>query len=209
MRCDRLCRTAVHGQIVGLHRLHQYRWRHHVQGVRRPRRGARAASGPACTFPCHGREGRREVGRAASYIASCLREMTMHQTMIGTKIRRCLKVNALIVLCVAQLPAASFAASDQVLQPRNLSPWSMFVSADIVVKAVMVGLAFASLVTWTVFIAKSIELLLAQRRLQEALGDIAESRSLAEAQLALGRKRNVLVALLAAAMNEARLSAGT
>jgi len=99
----------------------------HVQGVRRPRRGARAASGPACTFPCHGREDRREVGHAASYIASCLREMTMHQTMIGTKIRRCLKVNALIVLCVAQLPAASFAASDQVLLPRNLSPWGMFV----------------------------------------------------------------------------------
>jgi biopolymer transport protein ExbB len=60
-----------------------------------------------------------------------------------------------------------------------------------------------------VLIAKSIELLLAHRRLKEALGDIAESRSLAEAQLALGRKHTVLVSLLAAAMNEARLSAGT
>src|SRR6266436_601401 len=29
---------------------------------------------------------------------------------------------------------------------RELSPWSMFVSADILVKAVMIGLAFASLV---------------------------------------------------------------
>ena len=34
----------------------------------------------------------------------------------------------------------------------------MFVNADIVVKAVMVGLAFASLVTWTVWLAKTIEL---------------------------------------------------
>ena len=82
----------------------------------------------------------------------------MHQAMIGTKIRRCLKVNALSALCVAQLPAASFAASDQVLLPRNLSPWGMFVNADIVVKAVMIGLAFASLVTWTIWLAKTIEL---------------------------------------------------
>ena len=34
--------------------------------------------------------------------------------------------------------------------PSNLSPWGMFLAADIVVKAVMIGLAFASLVTWTV-----------------------------------------------------------
>jgi biopolymer transport protein ExbB len=73
----------------------------------------------------------------------------------------------------------------------------------------MIGLAFASLVTWTVFIAKSIELLAAQRRLKEALSDIDPARSLAEAQMALGRRRNVLSSLLAAAMNEARLSAGT
>ena len=41
---------------------------------------------------------------------------------------------------------------------RELSPWSMFMSADIIVKAVMIGLAFASLVTWTIFIAKMFEL---------------------------------------------------
>jgi hypothetical protein len=33
--------------------------------------------------------------------------------------------------------------------PRDLSPWGMFMQADIVVKAVMIGLALASLVTWT------------------------------------------------------------
>ncbi len=33
--------------------------------------------------------------------------------------------------------------------PHDLTPWGMFMQADIVVKAVMVGLAFASLVTWT------------------------------------------------------------
>jgi biopolymer transport protein ExbB len=91
---------------------------------------------------------------------------------------------------------------------RELSPWSMFLSADILVKAVMIGLAFASLVTWTIFIAKMIELSLIQRGLRAALGKIGDARSLAEAQFALGSKNNVLSSLLAAAMREARLSAG-
>jgi biopolymer transport protein ExbB len=91
---------------------------------------------------------------------------------------------------------------------RELSPWSMFVSADILVKAVMIGLAFASLVTWTIFIAKMIELSLVQRKLRAALGAIGDTRSLAEAQFALGAKGSVLSSLLAAAMREARLSAG-
>jgi biopolymer transport protein ExbB len=91
---------------------------------------------------------------------------------------------------------------------RELSPWSMFLSADILVKAVMIGLAFASLVTWTIFIAKIIELSLVQRKLRAALGKIGDARSLAEAQFALGAKDSVLSSLLAAAMREARLSAG-
>jgi tonB-system energizer ExbB len=91
---------------------------------------------------------------------------------------------------------------------RELSPWSMFLSADVLVKAVMIGLAFASLVTWTVFLAKMTELSLAQRRLRSALGKISDARSLADAQFALGAKGSVLSALLSAAMREARLSAG-
>jgi biopolymer transport protein ExbB len=92
--------------------------------------------------------------------------------------------------------------------PRELSPWSMFLSADILVKAVMIGLAFASLVTWTIFIAKMIELSWIRRKLRSALSVIADARSLAEAQFALGAKGSVLSSLLAAAMREARLSAG-
>src|ERR1700753_366634 len=91
---------------------------------------------------------------------------------------------------------------------HELSPWSMFMSADIIVKAVMIGLAFASLVTWTVFIAKMIELTFVQRSLRAALRKIADSRSLAEAQFALGASGTVLSSLLAAALREARLSAG-
>jgi biopolymer transport protein ExbB len=91
---------------------------------------------------------------------------------------------------------------------RELSPWSMFLSADVLVKAVMIGLAFASLLTWTIFIAKMIELAVARRKLKTALDKIGDSRSLAEAQFALGAKRGVLSSFLAAAMREARMSAG-
>jgi len=99
---------------------------------------------------------------------------------------------------VAGAPAdAATASSDSVSRSvksttvalRELSPWSMFLSADIVVKAVMIGLALASLVTWTIFIAKMIELSLVTRRLRDALTQISEARSLAEAQLALGARR--------------------
>ncbi|MGN1286123.1 MAG: tonB-system energizer ExbB [Bradyrhizobium sp.] len=91
---------------------------------------------------------------------------------------------------------------------HELSPWNMFLNADIIVKAVMLGLAFASLVTWTVFIAKMVELTVAQSKLRGALAKIAESRSLAEAQFALGAKGTVLSSFIGAAMREGRLSAG-
>jgi biopolymer transport protein ExbB len=116
----------------------------------------------------------------------------------------------------AQVPAASDAAAsaDTNAKPlkstglHELSPWSMFLSADILVKAVMIGLAFASLMTWTIFIAKMIELSVVQRKLRGALKKIGDARSLADAQFALGAKDSVLSSLLAAAMREGRLSAG-
>ncbi|WP_295854162.1 tonB-system energizer ExbB [Tardiphaga sp.] len=113
-------------------------------------------------------------------------------------------------------PAAAASTVDPVKTARavvtpaihDLSPWSMFKNADIVVQAVMLGLAFASIVTWTVGIAKTLELSMSATRLRRSLKRIAESRSLAEAQLALGNHDNVLSALLAAAMREGRISAG-
>ncbi len=112
--------------------------------------------------------------------------------------------------------SAVMTAGDNVVTPsktvavalRELSPWSMFLSADVLVKAVIVLLGFASLVTWTILIAKTIELSAARRGLRAALAQIADSRSLAEAQFALDRNDTVLSSLLAAAMREARLSSG-
>jgi biopolymer transport protein ExbB len=90
--------------------------------------------------------------------------------------------------------------------PHELSPWSMFLSADVLVKTVMMGLAFASLVTWTLFLGKSAQLFFARRGLRKTLDRVANTRTLSEAQLAAGRK-SLPASLLAAAMQEIRLSA--
>jgi biopolymer transport protein ExbB len=108
----------------------------------------------------------------------------------------------------ASAPAASPTVSTTAEPPLEFSPWAMFLRADIVVKIVMCALAFASLLTWTAFIAKSMELTYAQRRLKSALRKVDEARSLAEAQMMLGKRTTVLSTFLAAAMHEGRLSAG-
>src|SRR3954447_10047772 len=110
----------------------------------------------------------------------------------------------------AAAPAAAKSDTAAGIAPamKELSPWVMFQSADIIVKAVMIGLAFASLMTWTVLIAKSFELSVASAKLRSALKKIADARSLAEAQMALGAKEGILPSFLAAALREARMSAG-
>jgi biopolymer transport protein ExbB len=91
----------------------------------------------------------------------------------------------------------------------ELSAWTMFRSADLLVKAVMVSLAFASVISWTIFLAKSVTLKFAQWRLRRSLARISAARTLPEAQLMLAQRRGVLASLLAAATHEIRLSAGT
>jgi len=88
--------------------------------------------------------------------------------------------------------------------PDELSPWGMFINADAVVKAVIIGLALASVVTWTVWLAKIMELRRAKRGARAALEVLLPARSLAEA--AVATKRHVVAQLIAAATNEIRES---
>ena len=90
--------------------------------------------------------------------------------------------------------------------PRDLSPWGMYMQADIVVKAVMIGLAIASFVTWTVWLAKTIELIAARRRLRADLRRFAE-RHAAPLQ-GLPRRRSMTGRFIEAAATELRLSDG-
>ncbi|MGQ9366010.1 tonB-system energizer ExbB [Azospirillum sp. A39] len=92
--------------------------------------------------------------------------------------------------------------------PHELSPLGMFLAADIIVQSVMVGLALASVLTWTVWLAKSVELAAAKRRARRALRTLATNRTLAEAAEALGFTRSIEGDLLRAAAGELHLSVG-
>jgi len=92
--------------------------------------------------------------------------------------------------------------------PHNLSPWGMFVQADAVVKAVMLGLAFASLLTWTILIAKSIEISGAKQRLRATQRAIGQTRTLDEAVKKLSGSKGVGLLLAEAAIEEVQLSVG-
>jgi biopolymer transport protein ExbB len=85
----------------------------------------------------------------------------------------------------------------------------MFMSADWLVKVVILILFAASLATWTILLAKTVQLHRARRQLTDNLGRIAESRSLNEAQIALGTADSILVSLITAATQEIRMSADT
>src|ERR1700710_3296666 len=108
--------------------------------------------------------------------------MTMQRTKMHTKFHYRLKPSALIALCAAMLPGAARAATDVALLPRNLSPWGMFLNADVVVKAVMIGLALASLMTWTVWLAKTIELRRATNSAKRRLGLLESDTTLADVE---------------------------
>ncbi len=98
----------------------------------------------------------------------------------------------------------AFSGSDL---PHDLSPWGMFMNADIVVKGVMIGLAFASVVTWTVLIVKLVEIWGANRNAREVAGIIARAADLPEAVAATQGRNSPAVRMLRAAEIEMNRSA--
>jgi biopolymer transport protein ExbB len=78
-----------------------------------------------------------------------------------------------------------------------------------VVKAVLIGLAFASVVTWTVWLAKTIEIMLAKRRVRAALEILAGVRSTLDGVAGLAGAKGEVRHFLDAAVEELKLSAGS
>jgi biopolymer transport protein ExbB len=98
------------------------------------------------------------------------------------------------------------AATPVALLPRDLSPWSMFLSADLVVQTVMIGLLLASVATWTVWLAKTIELVSARRRVTRALARLGQAVSLTEAAETISSEDGIAMRLLDAAQSELHAS---
>lgn len=90
---------------------------------------------------------------------------------------------------------------------HDLSPWGMYKNADIVVKIVMIGLAIASIITWTIWIAKGFELMGAKRRLRGEIAALKQSVSLKEASAVSNKEGTLAHTLVHDALEEMRLSA--
>ncbi|WP_103172386.1 tonB-system energizer ExbB [Paracoccus sp. SY] len=90
--------------------------------------------------------------------------------------------------------------------PHDLSPMGMFWAADIVVKAVMIGLAFASVVTWTVLVVKALELWGASATAQKGIRRIQQAASLDAAVAASGSRRDAVSRMIRSAAEEYRRS---
>jgi biopolymer transport protein ExbB len=89
--------------------------------------------------------------------------------------------------------------------PRDLSAWGMFQTADFVVKLVLIGLAFASLLTWTVAIAKGREVLSERQRLAGDYATLLAASSLASVAAGLD-PRKTAGRLVEAAVTEIEMS---
>jgi biopolymer transport protein ExbB len=110
----------------------------------------------------------------------------------------------LLALSGAALAQGGPAASAEL--PRDLSPWGMYLTADPLVKGVLIALVLASVTTWTVWLAKSIELIAAKRRARNAVTTLAAARDMADASAQLGRNGSPAGRFVQAAVAELRLS---
>jgi len=90
--------------------------------------------------------------------------------------------------------------------PHDLSPEGMFMAADWVVKSVMISLAFASVLTWTVWLAKSLQLFGARTRAKRGLKAVTQARQLQDALQALEKRGGVVATMVRAAQHEMSLS---
>ena len=90
--------------------------------------------------------------------------------------------------------------------PYDLSPWGMFQAADIVVKGVMTFLALASLLVWTAWIGKVVQLRSAKRGLKQRAEAVARIASLSEIAGIIGRDRDVAAVMAMAARTEVEKS---
>ncbi|MPQ65306.1 MULTISPECIES: tonB-system energizer ExbB [unclassified Pseudomonas] len=89
---------------------------------------------------------------------------------------------------------------------HDLSPWGMYKNADIIVKIVMIGLAIASIITWTIWVAKGFELLGAKRRLRREMLALKKARTLKEASETANQEGSLAHLLVHDALEEMHLS---
>lgn len=133
------------------------------------------------------------------------------QTVISRKnIFRC-RNRSLAAFIVIGLPSSCWAQTPALTEqmsalPHDISPWAMFMAADMVVKTVMGCLAAASLATWTIFAAKLAQLLTSRSRTTRSLRIILNADNLEEAFKGCMTDRDPAALMLKAARDEMNIS---
>ncbi|WP_375628775.1 MULTISPECIES: MotA/TolQ/ExbB proton channel family protein [unclassified Bartonella] len=93
-----------------------------------------------------------------------------------------------------------------VLTAHDFSPFSMFMAADWVVKAVIIILLLASLISWTIAFVKIIEITLAKRRVRHELQLVLNAQTLTRLAAGLKESKGAGVFFLKEVLKEVYLS---
>ncbi|WP_273758501.1 MotA/TolQ/ExbB proton channel family protein [Bartonella sp. AU55XJBT] len=96
--------------------------------------------------------------------------------------------------------------SSAVLAVHDFSPFSMFMAADWVVKAVIILLLLASLISWTIAFVKIIEITLAKRRVRHELRLVLNAQTLTRLVASLKESKGAGVFFLKEVLKEVYLS---
>ncbi|WP_246038914.1 tonB-system energizer ExbB [Peristeroidobacter soli] len=103
-----------------------------------------------------------------------------------------------LALAFSQAAMAAEASVSFNALPHGLSPWSMYRQADGIVKSVILILLIASFVTWTIWVAKTLELRKLRKTLRQSLVDLNGSPNLP----ADGETRDPIVGVMVTAAHK-------
>ena len=129
-----------------------------------------------------------------------------------TRKRSAISIPGLVAAVAAFAPAAwaqSAPPLANAMLPQDFSVAAMFLHADIVVKVVMAGLLVASVATWTVLVAKTIELVASARAIRRATAGSETEGTLTAGSSRLESEGVAAAAFCTAAALEMRLSHGS
>jgi biopolymer transport protein ExbB len=107
----------------------------------------------------------------------------------------------------AFLPGFALANStNSAFSGHDLSPWGMYMAADIIVKSVMILLILASIATWGIWLLKTLQLNKAKSHASKLLTKLVDSQSFKSADKATGHIEHEVMLLMAATKHELELS---
>ena len=102
----------------------------------------------------------------------------------------------------------ALAAAGDLAQAHALTPIGMFLAADVIVKGIIGALLFASVVTWTIWIGKTVELMILKRRVQAGLALLRRGAFLADVETGQHGEGALVSRLVGEALTELRISKG-